>query len=152
MYNIGVFMGKKIRKISGEIVAFFLVNILALIAVIISISFKEYYGALFISIAICLNLFLPLSVELIKNEKNSMKIAVFYTFLRFVMIINSAGIPCLLYYFVPFIKNMTNVGFLFASPVISIAYYMVIRTYYLIHALKDDVKKENNKEGQDEHR
>lgn len=126
-------------KLNTKQIAFIVLYSLVLISFIVTLSFKLYYASLFIVIASIFNLFVYFSFDLIKEEDlKSVKKVVIISFVRLFSIIFASGIPCLLYYFVPFIKESVNVNFLFYSPILTLIEYIIIRVFYLIESKKNE--------------
>lgn len=124
-------------------IAFIVLYSIVLISFIVTLSLKLYYASLFIVIAAIFNLFVYFSFDLIKEEDlKSVKKVVIVSFVRLFSIIFAAGIPCLLYYFVPFIQDSVNVNFLFYSPILTLTEYIIIRVFYLTEKKDENTSNE----------
>ena len=124
-------------------IAFASVYLLALVTMIVTLSLKLFYASLFISISILLNSIIPFSFLNNDNSdlKKTSKIYLF-SFLRLFIMILATIIPCLLYFFIPFIEKEVNVGFLFFSPIFSLIQYIIIRVFAIL-SLKNETNTIN---------
>lgn len=122
------------KKINSRTLSFIILYVLGLITLITLISIKQYYASLFIAIAIILNIFIPVSfIRYDHLNENNIKRVFILSFIRLFTMVLATMIPCLLYFFVPFIKNEVNVGFLFFAPIFSLVQYIILRVYFILN-------------------
>lgn len=122
------------KKINSRTLSFIILYVLGLITLITLISIKQYYASLFIAIAIILNIFIPVSfIRYDHLNENNIKRVFILSFIRLFTMVLATMIPCFLYFFVPFIKNEVNVGFLFFAPIFSLVQYIILRVYFILN-------------------
>lgn len=117
---------------------------LALIFIIVLVSLKFYYPSLIVSIGTLLSVFIPISIiGIIHPEKNDgLKKHIFFSFLRLITMFTAIVLTCVLYAFVPLIKENVNIGFLFFTPIFASIQYIIIRVFSLLLS-KDEENTQN---------